>query len=83
MGKKPTLLDDVLTRATRTQPGYKSWFEMLPPEAQAELEQVRRAFDVTTHQKKAYALAIIEAAKERGWKTSGMQGVIAWLNGKR
>lgn len=80
---KRTLLDDVLSRAKRATPGYRSWFERLPPEAREELESVRKAFDKGLHQKKAYALAVIEAATERGWQTAGVQGVISWLNAKR
>lgn len=83
MAKKPAFVDDVLARATRKRTGFRPWYELLPPEAQAELEQVRHAFDKTVHQKKSYALAVIEAARERGWKTSGIQGVIAWLDRKR
>jgi hypothetical protein len=55
----------------------------LPVEAQAELETVRASFDHSKHQKAAFARAIMEAARERGWKTSGLQGIIQWLNGKR
>lgn len=80
MAKKSTLLDDVLSRASASKPGFLSWFERLPPEAQAELEAVRQSFNPKAHQKKAYCRAIIEAATERGWETSGIQGVLSWLN---
>lgn len=80
MARKPDLLADVLAKAGRAKPGFQSWFERLPAEAQAELDVVRHAFNPITHQKKAYARAIIEAAKERGWETAGIQGVVAWLN---
>jgi len=80
---KPSLLDDVLARTRNRSPGFGTWFERLPAEAQAELEAVRASFDHATHQKSAFARAIMEAASERGWKTSGMQGVIQWLSGKR
>lgn len=84
MAKKPTsLLDDVLARAKNHKPGFATWFQRLPPDAQAELERVRKAFDHSLHQKRAYARAIIDAARERGWQISGLQGVIAWLEGKR
>jgi len=81
--KAPSLLDDVLSRARNRSPGFKTWFQRLPAEAQAELEAVRASFNHATHQKRAYAKAIIEAARERGWETSGIQGVIQWLDGKR
>ena len=77
---KPTsLLDDVLARAANSKPGFRPWFERLPKDAQDELNEVRQRFDRTRHQYRAYALAIIEAAKERGWQVAGEQQVIAWL----
>lgn len=80
MAKKPSLLDDVLSRAANNRPGMKTWFDRLPPEAREELDAVKRSFTPALHQKRAYAKAIIEAAAERGWETSGIQGVIAWLS---
>jgi hypothetical protein len=81
--KALSLLDDVLLRTRNRSPGFGTWFERLPVEAQAELETVRASFDHSKHQKAAFARAIMEAARERGWKTSGLQGIIQWLNGKR
>jgi|LakMenE01Jun11ns_1017448.scaffolds.fasta_scaffold8781703_2 hypothetical protein len=81
--KALSLLDDVLSRTRNRSPGFGTWFERLPVEAQAELETVRASFDHSKHQKAAFARAIMEAARERGWKTSGLQGIIQWLNGKR
>jgi hypothetical protein len=81
--KALSLLDDVLSRTRNRSPGFGTWFERLPAEAQAELETVRASFDHSKHQKAAFARAIMEAARERGWKTSGLQGIIQWLNGKR
>lgn len=75
-----SLLDDVLSRAQGRKPGFKSWIERLPPEAQAELERVKSAFDPRLHQKNAYADAVIASCQERGWATCGRQGVIDWLN---
>jgi hypothetical protein len=77
-----TLLDDVLTRTKNRRPGFSTWFSRLPPEARDELDAVRQAFDASTHQKRAYAAAIIEAAQERGWHTASIQSVIRWLNEK-
>lgn len=79
---KPSLLDDVLARAAPSRPGFKTWFQRLPPQAQAELAAVRASFDPAVHQKRAFARAVIEAARERGWETSGEQGVIRWLSEK-
>lgn len=80
---KKTLLDEVLTRAVATKRGTRSWFQLLPDDAQRELETVRQAFDPGVHEKSTYARAIMAVAQERGWKTSGLQGVIKWLNEKR
>lgn len=80
--KKPTLVDDVLQRTKNSSHGFRTWHEMLPPDAQAELEAVRAKFDPSKHQKRAFAFAVIEACRERGWKTSGVQGVIDWLSKK-
>lgn len=80
---KKTLLADVTSRITNTKPGFKNWFERLPEDARAELDAVRLAFDPKTHQKTAFARAVIAASRERGWKTGGEQAVLAWLNGSR
>ena len=81
--KTRSLLDDVLARSSNNRPGFRTWFERLPADAQAELDAVREAFNPNTHQTRAYALAILEAAKERGWETGGVQAVIAWLKRQR
>ena len=75
-----SLLDEVLSRAQRRKPGFASWVERLPPEAREELEIVRAAFDPNVHQKNAYAMAIMDVCKDRGWQTAGRQGVIDWLD---
>lgn len=82
MAKQSQLVSDVLARARHSKPGFRTWFERLPADAQAELEAVRRAFDPSVYKKRAYAIAVIEVAQERGWKTAGIQGVVAWLNAK-
>ena len=84
MGRaRPSLLDDVLAKAANGKPGFKTWFDRLPADAQSELSAVREAYNPNTHQTRAYALAILEAAKERGWETGGVQAVIAWLKRQR
>jgi hypothetical protein len=80
---KTSLLDDVLSRASNGKPGFRTWFDRLPADAQSELSAVREAFNTNTHQTRAYALAIMEAAKERNWETGGVQAVIAWLRKRR
>jgi len=80
---RTSLLDDVMAKAANGKPGFKTWFDRLPADAQAELSAVREAFNPNTHQTRAYALAILEAAKERNWETGGVQAVIAWLKKQR
>lgn len=77
---RASLADEVLSTVAKSKPGFSSWFGRLPPDAQAELEAVRAAFDPAVHQKLAYARAVIESCRKRGWETAGVQGVIAWLN---
>ncbi len=77
--KPKSLLDDVLAKNLRNRPGFQTWFDRLTPEQQAEMRAVHDAFDPSQHQKLAYARAVLEAARERGIPTSGLQGVIAWL----
>lgn len=81
--KKPSLVDEVLSVAQARRPGFASWFDRLPVEAQAELLAVAQAFDPARHKQQSYARAIIEAASRRGWQTSGVQGVIGWLKKQR
>lgn len=80
VAKPRSLVDDVLSRTRRVRPGFKSWFERLPAAAQTELKAVRKSFAPDKHQKKSFAVAIMEAAKERGWETGGVQAVLAWLD---
>jgi hypothetical protein len=79
---RKALMEAVLSKVVVKAHGPKNWFERLPPAAQKELGELRDYFYREDHgiPKKAFALGVIEAAKERGWKTSGVQGVVAWLN---
>lgn len=74
-----SLADEVLSSIAQSMPGHLSWFDRLPPDAQAELKVARAAFDPAVHQKQAYARAVMESCRKRGWQTAGVQGVIAWL----
>ena len=80
---RPSLLDDVLARSSNSRPGFRTWFERLPADAQAELDAVRESYNPNTHQARGFALAIMEAATDRGWETGGVQAVIAWLRKRR
>lgn len=79
MAKAKSLVDDVLERVKGSKPGYTSWFDRLPSDAQEQMTQVRQKFDHSVHQKRAFAKAIIEVAQEHGWPISGIQGVERWL----
>jgi cysteine synthase len=80
---KPALLDTVLGKVRNNPTGSRSWFDRLPPDAQAELLVVRNGFNPSLHQKRAFALAVIEAAKERGWEIAKEKQVIEWLDARK
>jgi hypothetical protein len=75
------LVTEVLGSVRNGTTRNPSWFERLPPEAQAELEAVKETFDPTVHQKSAFARAVIAAARNRGWAISKERQVIRWLEG--
>ena len=81
MAKTP-LMKAVLSKVVVKSHGPKNWFDRLPADAKTELGQLREYFHHEDHgiPKRAFALGVIEAAKERGWHISGVQGVVAWLN---
>lgn len=64
------------------QPGMRTWFDALPPDARKMLGKVRDDYAAgSIHgQKRAIARSIMDVAASKGWKTSGVQGVIAWLD---
>ena len=76
------LIDDVCSRVTNARFGFKSWYTSLPDDARKELDAVKASFDHKRHQKKAYARAIVEAAKDRGWQVGTVGAVVAWLSQK-
>ena len=80
---KPSLLDDVRSRVVNTKPGFRCWWERLPPDVLAELEAVRADFNPAVDQKRAYALAVITSLQERGYQVAGEESVIKWLVAKR
>lgn len=85
MAKAKSLLADITASVRNHRPGFRAWFELLPDAAQQELGSVREAFHAGKMpgvQKRALARAVMEAAKDRGWKTSGIQGVLAWLDAR-
>lgn len=63
--------------------GFRTWFDCLDESAKKELSVVKEKYrkgGYSGKQKRAIANAVIAAAKERGWRVSGVQGVIAWLD---
>lgn len=83
MAKQPALLDAVLGKVRNSRAGPRSWFNRLPADAQAELEAVRKGFNPALHQKRAFALALIAAAQERGWEIAKEKQVIEWLDARK
>ena len=81
MPKPKSILDDVNARLTIKQAGYKSWYERLPPEAQAECDNVRAAFRRgELGPRSAVARALIAAASSRGWPIAKEKQVTQWLD---
>lgn len=74
-----SLVDEVLANVVNKGTGPKTWFDKLPPEAQAELEEVRQSYDPTVHQRRAFYRAIVAAAEKRGWHIAGEKVVGEWL----
>jgi hypothetical protein len=80
--KTTSLLDEVLEHVSQSQPRPSSWFDRLPPEAQAELLEVRAGFDPARHQKRAFYKAIRASAERRGWRIAGEKQVALWLSAR-
>ena len=76
---KASLLDEVLSTVASHTSGTLTWFDKLPPDAQAELDAVRQQYDPKTHKKHIFARAVIAAAEKRGWSIAREKQVIAWL----
>ena len=77
MGKATGLLDEVESCIA----GKGSWMDRLPPEALAELEEVRKRFRAGQYTAKPYqiASAIIASAERRGWKLPCDKVIVGWL----
>jgi hypothetical protein len=76
------LVDRIADRVSRLGRRPRNFFERLPPEAQAELEDVRRRFQTGELQTSASALAdlLIEEAAADGIELCGPQGLRVWLS---
>lgn len=79
---KASLLDDVLSTVAAHTSTPLTWFEKLPPDAQAELDAVRKQYDPRTHRKHIFARAVIAAAEKRGWPIAREKQVLKWLEQK-
>lgn len=75
----------VLSRVTELRPGFRTWFDRLPPEVQGELDAIRQQWQAgqTGHQKRALARAIVAEMQARELPVSGVQGVEHWLGRAR
>ena len=80
MAKGSTLLEEVMAAVDAAKPTPSNWFSKLPPDAQAELEEIRRRFDPATQIKRHVARAIVAAAKRRGWALPKEKQVAQWLS---
>ena len=77
MSKASGLLDEVESCIA----GKGSWLDRLPPEALAELEEVRTRFRAGQYTAKPYqiAAAIIASGKRRGWHFPNDKNLVRWL----
>ena len=77
MPKASGLLDEVESCIA----GKGSWLDRLPPEALAELEEVRKRFKSGQYTAKPYqiAAAIITSGKRHGWNFPTEKVLVRWL----
>jgi hypothetical protein len=77
MPKGISLLEEVESSIA----GKGSWLDRLPPEALAELEEVRARFKAGQYTAKPYqiASAIIASGKRRGWNFPNDKNLVRWL----
>ena len=82
--KKPSVIDDVLSRVRMRKPGFAPWYERLPEDLRNELETLRRRWHAgeLTMQKRSLCVAVAEVVADRGHQEPGIQAVITWLNRK-
>jgi len=82
MTARQSLVDRVAERIAATPSRPRNFFDKLPPEAQAELLEVRRRFQAGELQASASSLAelLIEEAATSGWEVCGPQGMRVWLS---
>jgi len=79
---KGSLLSVVSDRYSKIKPAPRDFFGRLPPEAQAELLEVRRQFQAGAMAgtgAKALASVVVAACEERGWTTCSPTRMREWL----
>ena len=79
---KSSLLSVVADRYSKIKVAPRDFFGRLPPEAQAELLEVRRQFhagDLVGTGAKALAAVVVAACNERGWTTCSPNRMREWL----
>lgn len=81
---KQKFSDRVLARAAADKPKPSGFFFTLPPDIQAELLEIRRAYQSgsTGLSQQAIARSIIADCQENGIPICGMQGLRNWLSRK-
>jgi hypothetical protein len=81
---KQKFSDRVLARAAADKPKPPGFFSNLTPEIQAELLEIRRAYQsgATGLSQQAIARSIIADCQENGIPICGMQGLRNWLSRK-
>lgn len=80
---KKDFLSAVDEQIVNASHGFRTWFDCLDTDAKKELSAVKEKYrkgGYANKQKRAIAKAVIAVAKERGWRVSGPQGVISWLD---
>lgn len=81
MRKPKALLEEVREALPPIRTGFPPWHQTLPPEAKAEVDEIKRMFLAGQLETKAFTLARILAAKlaERGLANVKPQTVSKWL----
>lgn len=81
---KAKFADRVLARAAADRPKPQGFFNNLPPDIQAELLEIRRAYHSgsTGLSQQAIVRSIIADCQENGIKVCGTQGLRNWLSRK-
>ena len=77
----PSLVSDVLARVKPTE-SRAGWWNKMPPDVLAELEQLRAKFhggELGDIAKTNLARAIVDAVKDRGVEMPKLKQVIVWL----